>query len=141
MARRKKSEIISEIATEPVKIEDAIQAVESDPIPVIEETPAETPVDVKEEKPTKKAAPKKAAPKKEEPTAAPKPAKKALKAGKWIELFAARVYPSSVAKQPRYLATGKCFILDTEKHDGRIQVALDESGEKRGWADVDELMR
>ena len=76
MAKRKKSEVISEIATEPVKIEDAIQAVESDPIPVIEATPSEIPVEIKDEKPAKKAAPKKsapkkAAPKKEEPTAAP----------------------------------------------------------------------
>ena len=162
MARRKKSEVISEISTEPVKIEDAIQAVESDPILVIEETPAEIPVDIEVEKPAKKAVPKKAAPKKEskpaedvkaapvtetpedvekpaEKKAAPKPAKKSLKAGQKLTIFAARLYPSSVAKTPRYLATGECFIIDTDEHDGRIRVSADEAGTKIGWADLNDL--
>lgn len=62
-----------------------------------------------------------------------------LKTGE-CKVFSARVYPSSVSKQVKYLAIGKVFILDADAHDGRVIVSLDELGTKRGWADVTDLM-
>lgn len=56
-----------------------------------------------------------------------------------ISVFSVRIYPSSVAKQVKYLAIGKAFIVDTEIHDGRIRISADEAGLKIGWADVEEL--
>lgn len=68
-----------------------------------------------------------------------KSAEKSLEKGE-RKVFSARVYPSSVSKQVKYLAIGKVFILDTEVHDGRVIVSTDELGLKRGWADVTDLM-
>ncbi len=134
MGRKRKVEIAEET---PVLFEDAVAAVE--------------------EKPAKKATPKKESKTAEEPKAAPvtetpaevekpvekkaapKLSKKSLKAGQKLTIFAARLYPSSVAKTPKYLATRECFIIDTDEHDGRIRVSADESGTKIGWADLNDL--
>ena len=67
-----------------------------------------------------------------------KSAEKFLEKGE-ISVFSARIYPSSVSKQVKYLAIGKAFIVDTEVHDGRIRISADEAGLKIGWADVKEL--
>lgn len=67
-----------------------------------------------------------------------KSAEKFLEKGE-ISVFSARIYPSSVSKQVKYLAIGKAFIVDTEIHDGRIRISADEAGLKIGWADVEEL--
>lgn len=137
MARKQKDAAVEE---KNVSIEAAVKAVE--PAPVKSKDDKIPAVEPKKSAPkTAAPAPKKtAAPKKAEKAADPKPAKKSLKTG-LHKMFAARVYASSVAKTPITLAIGQCFIIDTEEHDGRIRVSVDELGTKCGWADIDELMR
>jgi hypothetical protein len=112
----KVEEGVTEIATEPVT--------EDTPEPVAE--PVEDPKPVKEEPKVKKTV---------------KADKKHSLSVGTKELFAARIYPSSVAKKPIALAQGTIYIVDTEVHDGRIRVALNELLEKIGWADISEIER
>lgn len=120
-------------AEEPVIEEPVIETVAETQAEAVEETP----------KPEKRA---KTAKKNAEIDAKPeeksgkvsKSAEKSLEKGE-ISVFSARIYPSSISKQVKYLAIGKAFIVDTEVHDGRIRISADEAGLKIGWADVEEL--
>ena len=103
---------------------DAAEETAAPEEPVAEEPEKTAEAEVVESSPTKK---------KESP-------KSGIKLGE-MKMFSARVYASSVAKQVYFLAVGRVFVIDTEEHDGRVRVALDELNSKVGWADVSELTR
>lgn len=109
---------------------DVVEAVPEQEV-AIETAPAEVVEEVKE--PVK--------PKSEKKEKAPRAEKKSKLSVGTKELFAARIYASSVAKTPIALAQGTIYIVDTEEHDGRIRVALNELQEKIGWADISEIER
>ena len=128
---------------------DAVEVVEN-PQPEVAVEIKEDPVEVKPEIPEKSAEKEKSEPEKVQeaeeisapvaPTTKKESPKKGIKLGE-MKVFSARVYASSVAKQVYFLAVGKVFVIDTEEHDGRVRVALDELNSKVGWADIEELTR
>jgi hypothetical protein len=149
MARKKKtaetaSALIDVVETPaPVEevIETSVETTAETPVEVIEtaaeqevviETAPEAVVEEVKETPKPKA---------EKKEKAPKADKKSKLSVGTKELFAARIYASSVAKKPIALAKGTIYIVDTEEHDGRIRVALNELLEKIGWADISEIER
>ena len=149
MARKKKVDVdvkpVEQVVAEEVKEEAASALFDEAPAEVgadapadvpaesPADVPAEPPADVKVEEPSPKKADKKTDKKADK--------KKSGLAVGTKELFAARIYASSVATKPIALAQGTIYIVDTEVHDGRVRTALDENLTKIGWSDVSEIER
>lgn len=145
MARKKKTaetaSALIDVVETPAPVEEVIETSVETPVDFVETAPEQEVVVEKALAEVVEEVKEPAKPKSEKKEKAQKAEKKSKLSVGTKDLFAARIYASSVAKTPIALAQGTIYIVDTEEHDGRIRVALNELLEKIGWADISEIER